>query len=378
MKPGKDFALEVYFSKWEFTARYNIGGSDIESLTLSALMEYADDEDRQQWENLYLGYTETYGSPGLREVIGNTYQDIAAEDILCFAGAEEAIYCAMHAILGQEDHALVCYPNYQSAESIPLSICETDGINLDPNNDWALDLEELYASLRPNTKLIYINFPHNPTGKILERSKYDALIDLCRQRGIYLFSDEVYRLIERDPQTRLPQVADVYEQGLSLNVMSKAYGMAGLRIGWIACKDRKLLRSMERIKHYLSICNSAPSEMLAIIALKARDKILERNRMLVAGNLKLLNQFFEQQESLFDWYIPDGGCIGFPRYRGAEGVEEFTNRLVEEAGLILPPASVYKSDLGKVPVDRFRIGFGRAYLPEALEVFRDYLSRRGK
>jgi len=115
MKPEKDFALEVFFSKWEFTAKYNIGGSDIESLKLSELLEMADDADRRQWDSLYLGYTEIYGAPELREVIAGLYPNLSAENILCFAGAEEGIFCAMHALLGPQDHALVCYPNYQSA-----------------------------------------------------------------------------------------------------------------------------------------------------------------------------------------------------------------------------------------------------------------------
>jgi aspartate/methionine/tyrosine aminotransferase len=282
----------------------------------------------------------------------------------------------MHALLGPDDHALVCYPNYQSAETVPLGICETTGIRLDPDQNWTLDLDDVRANLRPNTRVISINFPNNPTGKILERDKFDALVELCRERGIVLFSDEVYRLIERDPGKRLPQAADIYERALSLNVMSKAYGMAGLRIGWIASQDRPLLVAMERIKHYLSICNSAPSEVLATIALKARDKILERNRALVENNVKLLTDFFGQFPDLFDWTVPDGGCVGFPRYKGPEGVEEFTSQLVEESGVILLPASVYRSDLGPVPADRFRIGYGRTFLPEALDILKEHLTRR--
>jgi aspartate/methionine/tyrosine aminotransferase len=373
MKPSRDFALEVYFSKWEFKARYNMAGSDIQSMSLTELLDLASPADRKHWETLSLGYTETYGLPELREVIAGTYETLQAKHILCFAGAEEALYIAMQAILKPGDHALVCYPNYQSAETLPLDICETEGILLDPQEDWSLDLEKVRAAVRPNTRLISINFPNNPTGKILEREKFEALVTLCRERGIYLFSDEVYRLIERDPQRRLPQAADVYERGLSLNVMSKAYGFAGLRIGWIACQDTGLLQTMEHMKHYLSICNSAPSEILAMIALRARETILARNRQLVDSNLLLLDAFFKRHPDLFEWKIPDGSPIGFPRYLGADGVEAFAARLVNQCGVLLLPSSMYRSGLGPVPQDRFRVGYGRAFLAEALPIWEENL-----
>jgi aspartate/methionine/tyrosine aminotransferase len=231
----------------------------------------------------------------------------------------------------------------------------------------------LRAALRPNTRLISINFPNNPTGKIVSRPVFDAIVEICRSRGIWLFSDEVYRLIERDANRRLPQAADVYERGISLNVMSKAYGLAGLRIGWLACKDRAMLVRFERFKHFLSICNSAPSEALARIALKSRETILARNRAVVRDNLGVLNGFFADYEHLFDWREPDGGCIGFIRYKGAEGVEEFTRRLVEESGVLFLPSSIYRSELGPVPENCLRVGFGRSHVPKGVAVLRAWL-----
>jgi len=137
--------------------------------------------------------------------------------------------------------------------------------------------------------------------------------------------------------------------GVSLNVMSKAYGLAGLRIGWLACKDRATLVRFEHYKHFLSICNSAPSEVLARIALRARQKILDRNRRVIRDNLAVLDRFFADYEDFFDWREPDGGCVAFIRYKGVEGVEEFTRRLVEESGVLFLPSSIYRSELGPVP-----------------------------
>jgi aspartate/methionine/tyrosine aminotransferase len=368
----RDFALEVYFSKWEFAAKYNMAGSDGENMTVAQLLALASAEDRAAFDGMGLGYTETYGAPALRAEIARTYDSVAPEHLLCFAGAEEAIYAAMKVLLRPGDHAIVITPNYQAAETVPLGICEVTGVPLDIDDQWNLDVDRLRAALRPNTRLISINFPNNPTGKIVSRPVFDAVVEICRSRGLWLFSDEVYRLIERDPALRLPQVVDVYERGISLNVMSKAYGLPGLRIGWLACKDRPTLLRFERYKHFLSICNSAPSEALALIALKAREKILDRNRKIVRDNLSALNAFFADYAHLFDWREPDGGCVGFIRYKGAEGVEEFTRRLVEEAGILFLPSSLYRSELGPVPENCLRVGFGRARMPVGLAVLRKW------
>ncbi len=346
----RDFALEIYFAQWEFRARYHMTASDAESLTLAELLAYATEDDRAAFSEARLGYSETFGAPDLRAAIAATYDTAEAEDILCFAGAEEGLYAAMRVLLGPDDHAVVVTPNYQSAETLPVSTCAVTGVPLDAEDGWRLDIDRVAAALKPETKLVSVNFPNNPTGKILERDRFDALIALCRSRGIWLFSDEVFRMLDRDEARRLPQAADLYERALSLGVLSKAYGLPGLRVGWIACKDRDLLHRLERYKHYLSICNPVPSERLAVIALKARDPILARNWDLANANVAKLGQFFAEFPELFEWTTPDGGCIGFPRYLGGDGVESFTRRLVEEAGVLLIPASVYRSDVGETPL----------------------------
>src|SRR5579884_316018 len=302
-----EFRLESYFAIWEFKARYNLAASDAETLSLPDLLQMAQAADRARWNELRLGYIPTEGSDPLRDVISQTYEQIRVEDVLCFAGAEEGLYCAMHALLSPDDHAIVVTPNYQSTESVPRSICEVSGVPLKAEHGWSLDVDDVRAALRPNTKMLAVNFPNNPTGKILSQTTFRMLVDICAERGIYLFSDEVYRGIERDPAKRLPQAADIYDRALSLNVMSKAYGLPGLRIGWIACRDRELLSKLERAKHYTSICNSGPSEVLALIALRARDRVLARNRRIVADNLPLFEAFFTRYPELFEWAAPHGG-----------------------------------------------------------------------
>lgn len=369
-----EFRLESYFGIWEFKARHHLTASDAQTMPLHELLALASDADRKRWEHLSLAYIPSEGSFELRQAIAQTYEQIGAEDVLCFAGAEEGLYCAMHALLSESDHAVVLVPNYQSMESVPKSICAVSGVALHAERNWELDLDEVRAAIRPNTRLVAVNFPNNPTGAIAGGRTFEELVALCRERGIYLFSDEVYRGIERDENKRLPQAADLYERALSLNVVSKAYGLPGLRVGWVACRERELLARMLSLKHYLSICNSGPSELLACIALKARKRILERNRALCAENLRKLDAFFARHADRFEWYTPDGGCVAFPRYLGTDGVEQFCAQLVDEAGVLLLPASMYRSTLLETPGDRFRIGYGRFGVDEALTAFGEFLA----
>ena len=371
----RNFALETYFSKWEFTARHHMTASDAQSTTVAELLELAA-LPPDVLNTLHLGYTETWGAPDLRQAIAHTYDHLQSNNILCFAGAEEGVYAAMRVLLSRDDHAIVVVPNYQAAETLPLEICDVTGVSLDAGNNWHLDISDIEAAIQPNTKLVSVCFPNNPTGKIISSADWDALVSLCRKHGLYLFSDEVYRLLELNPEKRIAQVADIYEKGLSLNVMSKAYGLPGLRIGWIACQDKDLLLRLERYKHYLSICNSAPSERLAVIALGVRDKILDKNRALMRSNIAKLDIFFNEYRSLFEWSHPDGSCIAYPKYIGRGTVEVFCENLVEDSGVLLLPASIYKSDLMDTPNGHFRIGFGRAGMDEGLAAFRDYLNRK--
>ncbi|MBT5186909.1 MAG: aminotransferase class I/II-fold pyridoxal phosphate-dependent enzyme, partial [Kordiimonadaceae bacterium] len=292
----------------------------------------------------------------------------------------EGIYAAMKALLTADDHVIVIAPNYQAAETIPLSICEVTGVSLQEDNDWALDIEAIAGALRPNTKLISINFPNNPTGKIISLDELKSLVELAREFDAYIFSDEVYRGIEIDESKRLPQIADVYEKGLSLNVMSKAYGLPGLRIGWVASKDHEALPALERYKHFLTICNSAPSEILSLIALKSRDKLLMKNKKIVSDNLDKLDKFFAEFPDHFEWKRPDGGAVAFPKYlkheqQGDHTCNQFCEDLLNDTGILILPPKIYLSELVRTPQDRFRVGFGREGMDEMLDKFYHYLKK---
>jgi aspartate/methionine/tyrosine aminotransferase len=379
-----DFALEVYFSKHEFTAKYHLTASDAQSVTINELLALGTEDDRRGFGDLGLGYTTTWGAEELRAAIASTYAHIGSEHVLVFAGAQEAMFWAMQTFVGPGDHALISVPNYQSMESVTIAtgadvtgfpLWEGEGSTL----KWTLDVERLKTMIKANTRVIAVNFPNNPTGFVPDHPTWQALVDLCEERNIYLYSDEVYRGLELDETKRISQAADASSKGVSLNVMSKAYGMPGLRIGWIAAQDRRLLQRFERAKHYTTICSSGPSEFLATIALRNAGSITERNRNIMRANLPALEATMARCEGIVEWTAPDGGCVMFPRYLGSDGIEAFAESLVQERSAVILPASIYTSQLLDIPNDRFRLGMGRAN-PEAgwAELEAHLLSRRGK
>lgn len=365
------FKLEEYLAKYEFSAKYLLCCSDAESFTMSEIIDMAGPKEKDLWRHLRLGYTEAPGLPLLRETVAHElYPGLEPDNILTFAGAEEGIFCALNALVDASDHVIAITPCYQSLLEIPKSKgASITEIQLKEENDWRLDLVEAIAgAIKPNTKCIVINFPHNPTGQVIEEDELQALIELCEQSGIWLFSDEVYRLLGKPEQPWASPAACIYNKALSLGVMSKAFGMAGLRIGWIACQNKEILQKIEYMRHYTSMCNSAPSEILTLIALRNKDAILERNNKIVADNLKLLDEFFVEYSHLFEWVRPQGGCVGFVKYKGPDSIEDFCDRLVNKQNVLLMPASIYD-----YASNHFRIGFGRKNMPECLDQLKEFL-----
>ncbi len=365
------FKLERYFARYEFAVPYLLSSSDIEPYRLDELLTLADEEGRALWDGLTLGYTESQGHPLLRAEIASLYEAVAPEEVLVFAGAEEAIYVLLRVLLGPGSHTVVTWPAYQSLYEVARATgAEVTLLPLEHEKGWALDTDALEAAIQPNTRLTVTNFPHNPTGALLDIASFERVVELARAVGAYLFSDEVYRFLEYDRADRLPAAVDRYEQGVSLGVMSKAWALAGLRIGWIATHDADLMNRLATFKDYTTICNSAPSEVLALIALRARESVLARNLAIIEQNLSHLDSFFAAQPDTFEWIRPNSGCIGFPRLLADVPVENFAARLAEQEGVMLLPGTVYDH-----PGNHFRIGYGRRNLPEALTRLERYSER---
>lgn len=365
----KQFKLETFFSKHEFTAQYLLCASDAESFSMKEIIDMGSAEDQALWNNLRLGYTEDRGLPILREVIASElYQYLTKDDIICFAGAEDGIYCALKTICTEKDHAIVLTPCYQSLLEIPQSQkSSVTQIELLEDEEWKINISRIEKSIQPDTKIIIINFPHNPTGQVISQKDLDSLIAVCKKNDIWLFADEVYRLLGNPKDGWFDCAASCYDKAISLGVMSKAFGLPGLRVGWIACQNQTMLQKILAMKHYTTICNSAPSEILSLIALKNKDKLLERNNQIVKTNLNLLDKFFTKYNK-FSWVRSNGGCIGFVKYSSPERVEDFCTKLVDQTGVLLMPSSIYN-----MSTNHFRVGFGRKNMPDALDKLEKFI-----
>lgn len=367
----RDFDLERYFARWEFNARHLLCASDVAGIPMAELLTLADDETRALWDDLRLGYTESTGHPLLRAEIASLYEGIGPEDVLVFAGAEEAIFCLLNVALGPGDHAIVTWPGYQSLYEVARAAgADVTLHRLEEGSGWALDVEALRRQLRPETRLMVVNVPHSPTGMLPDHGTWRALTDLCAEAGVHLLADEVYRFLEYDDADRLTGGADALPRGVSLGVMSKSFAMAGLRIGWLATRDRALLARAAAFKDYTTICSSAPSEILALIALRAREAVLARSRSIVAANLARFDRFFAEWIETFSWVRPRAGSVGFPRLLADVPIERFAADLVEAEGVLLLPGSVFEH-----PGNHFRVGLGRTDLPEALDRLERFLHR---
>jgi len=366
-----DFELERFFARHEFSAPYLLCTSDVEGYPMSDLLALADDETRALWAELRLGYTESTGHPLLRREIALLYETLSSDEVLVFAGAEEAIFVTANVVLSPGDHAIVAWPAYQSLHEVARGVGADVALHeLHESEGWAIDVERLRGQLTPRTRLIVINVPHNPTGMLADGATFEAVADLAAEAGATLLSDEVYRFLERDPSDRLPAGADLGRHVVSLGVMSKSFAMAGLRIGWLATRDRGLLDRAARFKDYTTICASAPSELLALIALRARDVVLARSRSIVDANLALLDPFFDRWAATLSWVRPGGGSIGFPRLRDGLDVGHVFDQLLATEGVLLAPGSVFGH-----PGNHFRLGFGRTDMPVALARLEAFLSR---
>jgi aspartate/methionine/tyrosine aminotransferase len=364
------FRIEEYMGKYEFAAKYLLSSSDAESQTIGELLALepgAHDAFLKHW----CGYTESAGAPWLREVLATMYTEIHPDQLVVVSAAEEAIFLFYHALLTPNDHAIVETPCYESALTIPVSTgAAVSQWRRRPSNGWTHDLSALESLIRPNTRAIYINSPHNPTGLLMPQSIFNAVLKLASRHGIYVFSDEVYRELEHDPSTRLPAASDLYDRALSLSSVSKSYGLPGLRLAWLASHDVAFLQKVISLKHYTTICASAPSEFLTALAFRHRQKFVDRSLEIVLRNLPQLNAFFARHPDVFQWTAPNASTIGFAHFKPQWDVQDFCETVVREASVMLLPGTVYDQP------SHIRFGYGRRNLPEALAQLESWLSKR--
>ena len=279
--------------------------------------------------------------------------------MIAVVGASEALFLLFSALVGPGDHVVALWPAYQSLYDLARAQgAEVELVELRPEDGWALDLDRIAAAMRPTTRARRRQLPAQPDRHAPGAAEFDELVGLVERHGATLVCDEVYRGLEQDPAARLPAAADLSPSAVSVGVLSKTYALAGLRVGWLATRDRELLDAVAQVRDYTSLCSPAPSEVLGVIALRAADALVERSRAIIAANLPLVDALLAEHADRLDWVRPSAGSIGFPRYRGGEGIDAFNDRLVRDQGVLLLPGHVYGYGDG-----RFRLGFGRATSP---------------
>ncbi len=367
----RPFKLERYFAKYEFSVPYQLSCSDCQPLLLSELLELSTPDTKKLWDNLAFGYTDAQGHPVLRETIAQLYKTVKKEDVLVTA-PQEGVFIAMQALLEKGDHVICPFPQYQSLSEIAVSLgCQVSWWKPHKKDTWVFDVDELLALIQKNTKLIVLNFPHNPTGALIPASGLAAIIKKAREYGTYIFSDEMYRFLEYDAADRLPNVCDEYERGISLFGMSKTFSLPGLRIGWLAAKDKQFLQACAVYKDYTTICSSAPSEILAIMGLEARDRIIAHNLATIAKNKAELVSFCNKNKHIFTWLSPQAGSICFIEVKTKMPVQQLCNDLIAKKGVMVLPGTVYDYEGNYI-----RIGLGKKVFAEPLALFDEYIKEQ--
>ncbi|MCL4514462.1 MAG: aminotransferase class I/II-fold pyridoxal phosphate-dependent enzyme [Firmicutes bacterium] len=360
------FELERWYVQYEFNVKYNISASCGRETTTAELLAMAGPEGREKYLNLGLDYTQNPGDPLLRQELSKLYASLSPDQIQETTGASEAIFLLMNHLLEPGDTVIAEAPIYQSLFSVAEAVgAKMKRWQLHEEHGWQPDLDELTRLIDSRAKMVVINSPHSPTGSVLSPEIQRALVELAEKRGFWLISDEVYRGIVYDPQALLPPAVDLSERAISIGDMTKPYGLGGLRVGWIAAHDRSVLEACSSMRDYTTMCNSAPSEFLATVALQHRDEILARNLAIARENMALFASFVEKHRDRLSWVKPRGGFTAFPKYnQDAEGKRsetgknilssrEFCRRLVEAENLLLLPGETFGLD------GHFRVGFGQ-------------------
>ena len=362
MSRPPQFDLERFFAKYEFSGGDLLCASNCETMSVGDLLAF-EPSAIEQLAALRLGYTETAGDPELRELLSGLYEKTSAEDVIVHASGVEPILNVFHAVLNPGDTVVIQTPIYGAAPGVAAWMgCNVKTWPLREEPRWHIDLDLLREHLAAGTPLVYMNTPHSPTGWHASLDELQEIVKLCDHHGAVLFVDEVYRESEYDDRSRLPGASDLGPHCVSLGVLSKSYGLAGLRIGWMATSNTELRQSIAEIKDYTSICTAAPSEFLAKVALRNRSKILDRLNTLIRDNLESVDRFMAENAGLLSWSRPLAGPVGFVRLREGESAERFCEHLHEKANVMLLPSGNFAwGD------SHFRLGFGRANCKSVLQ-----------
>ncbi len=368
----RPFGVEMWMNEYETKCDLNLAETCVESITLGELFEMAGQHNSilNDLSAMKMTYGAIEGSDRLRDAICSLYENQTPENILTTHGTIGANSLVHQTLIARGDHVISVIPTYQQHYSIPESIgAEIELLHLKPENAFLPDLDELRAMVRPDTRLIAINNPNNPTGALMDREMLEQIVEIARSVGAWLLCDEVYRGTDQTGDGFTAAVADLYEKGISTAGMSKAYSLAGLRVGWIT-GPKDMLHDVMIHRDYNTISVGQVDELLAAMALENRDKILNRAQRITRENLQIVEDWIAQ-EPLISWVKPKSGTTALLKYDLPMSSRELCVTLLKEDGVMLTPGSAMDME------GWLRLGYTNptADLKAGLEKFSGFLAR---
>ncbi|PNP46515.1 hypothetical protein TGAMA5MH_01973 [Trichoderma gamsii] len=374
-------------------AKYNIAGSAAPSLTLRELVSLSDNpsetEAALQFDEHFLGLGTNRGSLELRTKLAALYNEkVLPDSFLTAPGTTCANMIVFQSFIRPNDHVISTYPTYTQLSSLSKSIgCDVSPWRLDPNDEWRADMSELRALIKPSTKMIMLNNPNNPTGSVLDTQAQLEILAMAQQHGILVVVDEIFRPLYHG-QTTIPSFLEhEFTKVITTSSMSKAWGMSGVRIGWIACRDKNLMDLMSNTKRYISEATSNIDEAIATecLSLRCRPAILKRHLDYAQQNLNLLEAFVEQNSDMCTWTRPTAGGTAFVKFLTMNGDAvddvQFCKDLLKEFGVLLIPGSISFGE--ETPANlqgytRMHITVSPETMQKALAEISNFLSERRK
>ncbi len=334
------FGVEIWMNEWETKCAFNLAETCVESLTIGELMQIAgkNSSDLSDLRGMKMTYGAINGSDRMRDAICRLYQHQGRDNIIVTHGTIGANMLVHKSLVERGDKVVAVVPTYQQHYSIPASIgADVTQIHLKAENAFLPDLDELRAAVTPGTKLLAINNPNNPTGSLMDRAYLTEIVEIARAAGAWLLCDEVYRGTAQEGDGMSTSVADLYEKGISTAGMSKAFSLAGLRLGWIAAAP-EVIAAVSIHRDYDTISVGMIDDHFAAIALENQEKILARSHAITRGNLAMLAEWVER-EPLISWVKPQAGTTALLFYDLPIPSRDLCVELLQDTGVMFTPGS---------------------------------------
>jgi len=338
------FRMERYQSTYEHRVGINLSESGVHPLTVRELLDLAGVDGSV--DGVRLGYGQSNGSDGLRARIAALYPGATDANVLVTVGGAEANFASFWHLMDLEGKAAMILPNYMQVPGLLESFgAQVFPVNLLESEAWQPDLDTLEKALRDGARFVLVTNPNNPTGAVLTRASVDAIVDLTREHDAWILADEVYTGAEVAGGDPTPSFWGRHERVLATNSLSKAYGLPGLRLGWVVGPE-ELMEGLWGRTDYTTISPASLSDHLATIALEpgTRAKILERTRRIIRENLGLMKDWMDAQEGRFRYRLPDAGAICYMRYDAPVNSSVFAEKMRKEKDVLLVPGDHFGMD----------------------------------